>query len=63
MSPLAAFVVFIHETYSTLSGSVFCVSLDPVANSLAITGGEDDKAYVWSITDGEMLFECTGVWE
>ncbi|KAI5613490.1 angio-associated migratory cell protein [Silurus asotus] len=47
-------------TFNKHTGSVFCVSLDPVSNNLAITGGEDDKAYVWNIIDGEMLFECTG---
>lgn len=41
-------------------GSVFCVSLDPATNSLAVTGGEDDKAYVWRVSDGEVLLECTG---
>ncbi|XP_061745140.1 angio-associated migratory cell protein [Nerophis ophidion] len=47
-------------TFSKHSGSVFCVSLDPATNSLAVTGGEDDKAYVWRVSDGEVLFECTG---
>lgn len=47
-------------TFSKHTGSVFCVSLDPVTNSLAVTGGEDDKAYVWRVTDGEVLFECSG---
>ncbi|KAJ8253076.1 hypothetical protein GJAV_G00208840 [Gymnothorax javanicus] len=47
-------------TFSKHTGSVFCVSLDPVTNSLAVTGGQDDKAYVWRISDGEVLFECTG---
>ncbi|XP_030637245.1 angio-associated migratory cell protein [Chanos chanos] len=47
-------------TFSKHSGSVFCVSLDPVTNTLAITGGEDDKAFVWRVSDGEVLFECTG---
>lgn len=41
-------------------GSVFCVSLDPATNSLAVTGGEDDKAYVWKVSDGEVVLECTG---
>lgn len=41
-------------------GSVFCVSLDPATNSMAVTGGEDDKAYVWRVSDGEVLLECTG---
>uniref|UniRef100_A0A8B9UGM8 Angio-associated migratory cell protein n=1 Tax=Anas zonorhyncha TaxID=75864 RepID=A0A8B9UGM8_9AVES len=40
--------------------SVFCVSLDPKTNTLAVTGGEDDKAFVWRLSDGELLFECTG---
>ncbi|XDV35108.1 hypothetical protein PO909_005135, partial [Leuciscus waleckii] len=47
-------------TFSKHTGSVFCVSLDPVSNTLAVTGGEDDRAFVWSVCDGELLFECTG---
>ncbi|KTG34355.1 hypothetical protein cypCar_00043090 [Cyprinus carpio] len=47
-------------TFSKHTGSVFCVSLDPVTNSLAVTGGEDDRAFVWSVSDGDVLFECTG---
>lgn len=47
-------------TFSSHKGSVFCVSLDPVTNTMAVTGGEDDKAFVWSLSDGEVLFECTG---
>ncbi|XP_070969077.1 angio-associated migratory cell protein-like isoform X2 [Oncorhynchus clarkii lewisi] len=47
-------------TFSKHTGSVFCVSLDPATNSLAVTGGEDDMAYVWRVSDGEVLFECTG---
>ncbi|XP_048835237.1 angio-associated migratory cell protein [Brienomyrus brachyistius] len=47
-------------TFSKHTGSVFCVSLDPATNSLAVTGGEDDKAYVWKVNDGEVVFECTG---
>ncbi|XP_064419954.1 angio-associated migratory cell protein [Latimeria chalumnae] len=47
-------------TFSKHTGSVFCVSLDPKCNSLAVTGGEDDKAFVWRVSDGELLFECTG---
>ncbi|GCC17618.1 hypothetical protein chiPu_0022630, partial [Chiloscyllium punctatum] len=39
---------------------VFCLSLDPKSNSLAVTGGEDDTAFVWRLTDGEVLLECTG---
>ncbi|XP_038154877.1 angio-associated migratory cell protein [Cyprinodon tularosa] len=47
-------------TFSKHTGSVFCVSLDPATNSLAVTGGEDDKAYVWRVSNGEVLLECTG---
>uniref|UniRef100_A0A3B4DQD6 Angio-associated migratory cell protein n=1 Tax=Pygocentrus nattereri TaxID=42514 RepID=A0A3B4DQD6_PYGNA len=47
-------------TFSKHTGSVFCVRLDPATNNLAITGAEDDKAYVWSVSDGEVLFECSG---
>ncbi|KAI1899463.1 hypothetical protein AGOR_G00062060 [Albula goreensis] len=47
-------------TFSKHIGSVFCVSLDPATNSLVVTGGEDDKAYIWRICDGEVVFECTG---
>ncbi|KAG5261915.1 hypothetical protein AALO_G00290020 [Alosa alosa] len=47
-------------TFSSHTGSVFCVSLDPQTNSLAVSGGEDDKAYVWTVSDGEVLLECTG---
>lgn len=39
---------------------MFCVSLDPATNSMAVTGGEDDRAYVWRVSDGEVLLECTG---
>lgn len=44
------------------AGSVFCVALDPVSNTLAVTGGEDDRAYVWTVCDGDVLFECTGLY-
>ncbi|MGH0118360.1 UNVERIFIED_CONTAM: hypothetical protein FKN15_047765 [Acipenser sinensis] len=34
-------------TFSKHTGSVFCVNLDPSTNSLAVTGGEDDRSFVW----------------
>lgn len=34
--------------------------MDPATNSMAVTGGEDDKAFVWRVSDGEVLLECTG---
>lgn len=47
-------------TFSKHTASVFCVSIDPKTNTLAVTGGEDDKAFVWRLSDGELLFECSG---
>uniref|UniRef100_A0A8C5EIR5 Angio-associated migratory cell protein n=1 Tax=Gouania willdenowi TaxID=441366 RepID=A0A8C5EIR5_GOUWI len=47
-------------TFSKHTGLVFCVSLDPLTNSLAVTGGEDDRAFVWRVNDGEVLLECMG---
>lgn len=40
-------------------GSVFTCSISP-NGSMAATGGEDDLAYVWKITDGNVIFTCTG---
>lgn len=40
--------------------AVFSVSIDPQTCDLVVTGGQDDKAYVWRLTTGEVLFECTG---
>jgi len=37
------------------------VSIDPKTSSLAVTGGQDDKAYVWKVATGEVVFECTGM--
>lgn len=52
------------EDHATLvfdkhKGSVFCCDLHP-DGKLAATGGEDDKAYVWSIETGQVVMECTG---
>ena len=40
-------------------GSVFCCSFEPKESKLVVSGGEDDKAYVWNITDGQVVFECS----
>lgn len=45
-------------TFSKHTDSLFCGSINP-DGTLAVTGGEDDKAYVWSIETGEVLFEVT----
>lgn len=42
-------------TFTVHTGPVFCGSLHPTEN-LAVTGGEDDKAYVWSTETGNVLF-------
>uniref|UniRef100_A0A1B6E5H3 Uncharacterized protein n=1 Tax=Clastoptera arizonana TaxID=38151 RepID=A0A1B6E5H3_9HEMI len=41
-------------------GSVFCCNLDPKNGNIAVTGGEDEKAFVWEIDTGMILLECTG---
>ncbi|XP_052812318.1 angio-associated migratory cell protein-like [Mya arenaria] len=40
--------------------AVFSVHIDPNTSQLAVTGGQDDTAFVWKISTGEVLFECTG---
>ena len=40
-------------------GSIFSVNLT-VGSDLAVSGGEDDKGFVWNTSSGETLFECTG---
>ena len=42
-----------------LLGSVFSVSLHP-DNSLACSGGEDDRAFIWRTSDASVLMECKG---
>lgn len=41
------------------SKSVFCCELSN-DSTLAASGGEDDRAFVWKTEDGSLLFECTG---
>lgn len=45
--------------FSKHVGSVFCCDLHP-DGKLAVTGGEDDRAYVWSVTDGQLIMDCLG---
>ncbi|KXS18604.1 WD40 repeat-like protein [Gonapodya prolifera JEL478] len=42
------------------NGSVFCVALSPTDQTLAVSGGEDDKAYVWRTNTGQPSFELSG---
>ena len=46
-------------TFTKHTQSVFTCDLNN-DGSLAVTGGEDDAAYVWFTSDGEMYMECTG---
>ncbi|KAF4517137.1 hypothetical protein B566_EDAN006436 [Ephemera danica] len=41
------------------TGSVFCCDIDKTGK-MVVTGGEDDLAYVWNITNGNVEFTCTG---
>ncbi len=42
------------------AGSVFCCDVDQSGSGLAVSGGEDDKAYIWNMADGAKVTECTG---
>jgi ribosome assembly protein SQT1 len=46
--------------FSKHTSSVFCVAVDPKTSTLAVTGGEDDLAYVWKLASGDVLLKCTG---
>lgn len=43
-------------TFTKHTDSLFCGSFNP-DGTLAVTGGEDDKAFVWAIDTGEIVFE------
>ncbi|XP_078489248.1 angio-associated migratory cell protein-like [Ciona intestinalis] len=56
-----------HEAYDNSDvvftqhqGSVFVVNVDPKFGKYAVSGGEDDKAFVWEIKSGDVMFQCTG---
>lgn len=46
-------------TFRGHSGAVFCGSLH-THEDLAVTGGEDDRAFVWSTETGDVVHEVTG---
>lgn len=46
-------------TFTQHTKSVFNSAVSKDGN-IAVTGGEDDVAYVWSTDTGQVLFECTG---
>jgi len=41
-------------------GSVFCCAIEPTEGKLALSGGQDDVAYLWEISSGNVLLECEG---
>lgn len=45
--------------YNFFSEPVFCCNFDKTGKYV-VTGGQDDVAYVWSIQDKTVKFECTG---
>lgn len=47
------------DNLEDILGSVFCGSLTK-DGKLAATGGEDDMAYVWDTSTGEIVLRCTG---
>jgi len=40
--------------------AVICTKINPVNSKVAVSGGQDDQAFVWNTTDGSVLFQCTG---
>lgn len=42
------------------SDGVLCCAFHPESNNVAVTGGIDDLAYVWDVTDSSVLFICRG---
>ncbi|CRL07185.1 CLUMA_CG020170, isoform A [Clunio marinus] len=45
-------------TFNKHNSALFCGSFHP-DGVLAVTGGEDDKAFVWKIETGEVVYEVT----
>ena len=39
---------------------VYDVALHPVHQNIAVSGGGDDKSYLWRLYDGEQLYEFAG---
>lgn len=46
-------------TFAKHTAPVFCGHFHPTEN-VVVTGGEDDRAFVWSSETGDVVFECTG---
>lgn len=39
---------------------MFAVDFDPSSRSHVVSGGEDNRAFVWKISDGSVKFLCDG---
>lgn len=46
--------------FSQHTDAVFTVDVDKKSCDLVVTGGQDDRAFVWSSSTGEQLMECNG---
>lgn len=46
--------------FSMHTGSIFSVALNPKHECYALTGGEDDRGFIWDITNGEPYAELRG---
>lgn len=48
------------QAFSEHGDSVFTIAGHPANEPLAVSGGADDLAYIWDITDGEVIVKLTG---
>ncbi|XP_023216215.1 angio-associated migratory cell protein-like [Centruroides sculpturatus] len=56
----AAAVVTVPGVILKHSQAVFCGAFHPNNGRNCVTGGEDDKGYVWNYVTGDVQFECSG---
>lgn len=47
-------------TFDKHEDIVYCIDLDPTTAKLAVTGGKDDRAFLWDTQTGNTLLECKG---
>jgi len=48
------------QAFLSHTDSVYCLSAHPTSPSLVISGGGDDRAFIWDITSGSVLHELKG---
>lgn len=53
--------IYILEFIILLEDAVFTVSVDKKSSNLVVTGGQDDRGFVWSANTGEQIMECNGM--